>query len=285
MPHTLQGHISILECIWPQMKRAGWYKSEIECAELVIDTCDIRLHDMPAVLKLLLGKSYLTTQICQVSRDGRTLLHCAALQLGYLFTEFQIPTDTDNQEPGSLLMEVSNRNRCQVELTARIDAQKDLISKLVIGGSKRSALGSVHIYSQRTTPLLSFVLGICYNLGYFFPKSVEKRLFKLVAEALVHWLRLFQNQGVDLETYGNKEYRIQQEVGYIIPIGWKIGASEYRDCYYSVHFARGAKPENWKIWLIELIGDEFREFWRMVEEPERGIPGSWVDDFDEEDTK
>jgi hypothetical protein len=102
--------------------------------------------------------------------------------------------------------------------------------------------------------------------------------------ALLAWLEILKNFGVDLEAYGRKEASIlsSEDVewpGREILLCRRCGLN-YRFGLYLrlIGFAFGPNPKDWKFWFSDPTDQLVGEFWDMVEHPERRMPGAW-DEF------
>jgi hypothetical protein len=99
--------------------------------------------------------------------------------------------------------------------------------------------------------------------------------------ALLAWLRVLKDSGVDLEAYGHNETLIFSREDAEWP-GRKIllyGFDHDVRAYLSlIAFEFGPNPEDWKFWFSDPTDQLVGEFWDMVEHPERRIPGAW-DEF------
>jgi hypothetical protein len=99
--------------------------------------------------------------------------------------------------------------------------------------------------------------------------------------ALLAWLEVLKNFGVDLEAYGRKESSILSREDVEWPgreiLLYRKGAY-YRRCglyLRLIGFEFGPNPEDWKFWFSDPTDQLVGEFWDMVEHPERRTPGAW----------
>jgi hypothetical protein len=102
--------------------------------------------------------------------------------------------------------------------------------------------------------------------------------------ALLAWLKVLKNCGIDLETYGRKQALIFSREDAAWP-GREILLCQNCGLYYRlglylrlIGFEFGPNPEDWKFWFSEPTDQLVGEFWDMVEHPERRMPGAW-DEF------
>ena len=93
--------------------------------------------------------------------------------------------------------------------------------------------------------------------------------------AILPWLRLLRDCGVDLEEYGqNQTFDIKRCRSH----------NEKYPVYLYLHmvgFCYGPNPENWHFWLAEPTDELAGEFWRLIDsysEPSvLRIPGGWIE--------
>ncbi|KAI0444950.1 hypothetical protein F4803DRAFT_208952 [Xylaria telfairii] len=100
------------------------------------------------------------------------------------------------------------------------------------------------------------------------------------------WLRTLKKEGVDLVCYGRRELEILREEDTYRD--WEVAVSYPRRqtkpyLYYGasfrlISFDYGPSPEDWVVYLSEPTDLFAGEFWRMIDNPQRNIPGSWVGD-------
>ncbi|KAK4508290.1 hypothetical protein PRZ48_002028 [Zasmidium cellare] len=80
------------------------------------------------------------------------------------------------------------------------------------------------------------------------------------------WVQMLANCGVDLMAYGELE------------LGTDCDYTLYFDIVKILGFAYGPEPKDWHL-LFEAKNDHhIGQFWRMVEEPERQVPGAWIEE-------
>lgn len=108
------------------------------------------------------------------------------------------------------------------------------------------------------------------------------------------WLDHLIAGGIDLLQYGECELRMHQQHEQIsrdfefriIKSETYPGGSFEIFKYRLLTFKYGAKPQDWKFWLVE-VGNcnytAFCDFWELQEHPERFIPGAWIELRSDED--
>jgi hypothetical protein len=155
-----------------------------------------------------------------------------------------------------------------------------LAHEVIDGDSRLNSPAWAYASSTEYTPLLLVFNGFFRYLAYSTLPGME--LLEDVQIAMQLWLRLLQVSGVDLIEYGRKEKEVHrtQNVG----SRWaywrtcrRIGYTD-RCCYKLITFDHGAEPSDWNFWFREdqfWIDIYFRQFWDMIDHPERMIPGAW----------
>jgi hypothetical protein len=91
------------------------------------------------------------------------------------------------------------------------------------------------------------------------------------------WLTLLAKAGIDLSEYGRKE-----KLAYHCRYPSISSTRRSNETLWwtpqkalSFTFSYGSRPQDWKFWLIPAMDNSFREFWDMVDHPERAMPGYW----------
>lgn len=286
------GHASVLEWILQQSRADRWCNDSEERRSLALHICSTTQPDMASILKVILGTSGISPDICQMrDRNHSSLLLCAARHLGAHL--FQNPKSfeqhlADNYSHG--LSKKENAGRHEDSVLHRL---LNVISDLVLGGSKlHRRAGRGYLGRHLETPFLAIFKGffeaVSSNTRRLYFSDLSKALTVIpppssATTAMMVWLQTLHNCGVNLEKYGMREKRIHQRDGVYNNFYYRIHRrnSTYWDKiqYFSIHihFTYGSKPEDWKLWIFKDIGCEFREFWEMVDSPERGMPGAWIE--------
>ena len=117
---------------------------------------------------------------------------------------------------------------------------------------------------------------------------------------LIVWLLQLQICNVDLQNYGEREYKIFCSRSYEVlraglydPETWHMRVPRRRgltDIYLEpivrvISFNYGPQLVDWKIFTTEEFLSLFLDFWTMVDHLERAVPGAWeyCDDQDFDD--
>ncbi|KAB5575317.1 hypothetical protein GE09DRAFT_591201 [Coniochaeta sp. 2T2.1] len=105
--------------------------------------------------------------------------------------------------------------------------------------------------------------------------------------ALQIWLYAVKSAGIDLLSYAALEMRSLQEIcgrpGKVIVPWPPCQRSGSRAVARLLGITYGPEPEDWQLWWTEPTDVYAGEFWRTVERDIPLLPGSWVDDKDEDD--
>jgi hypothetical protein len=229
-----------------------------------LKVCWIREQpDMARLVRTILQGRKIDEYVCGVrDQDHRTLLHCAAWNLG----EFHSG--------------VFNK------LWARLEDLLHLIRDLVKGGSELHAL----TIGWEGTPMFHVIGGY---LGYSSPDcfiydGCSKRISKkILPMPLRTWLEQLKGAGVDLVEYGKGEKCVLER-----PYAnreWDYLEFDKRNRWEAVgfdlrliNFTYGPEPDDWKFWFAPVIKDYFMDFWDMIDHPERAVPGAWQEEECEE---
>jgi hypothetical protein len=149
-----------------------------ECVTFAIAVCSCDTLDMWGKMRVILNCREIDKDLCGIvdRKDENTLLHCAARNLGFLFTR---------------------RFGDQEAVRKNLHNLGTLIRDLVNG---RSNLHSLTLLGF--SPMLEVLSGfLCYYRGY--PDGLTAGNGD--SEPLKFWLKELQDSGVDLERYGREE--------------------------------------------------------------------------------
>jgi hypothetical protein len=110
------------------------------------------------------------------------------------------------------------------------------------------------------------------------------------------WLDDLRDVGIDILKYGMIERRLLEQ-------GILNQTLRYEDCQLGVHrevhwggywpkhpswrlinFTYGANPEDWFVWGSDIWDGLAGEFWTMVENTGRQMPGAWVENGKDEES-
>jgi hypothetical protein len=146
----------------------------------------------------------------------------------------------------------------------------DFISDLVRGGSDLHALSLSGL-----TPMLEVLAALKLSLGCMSIRTSDSAISMRI------WLQL-KISGVDLSEYGKEERLVIEEPG----VDREFGCStNHRDrarwiLLRLINFIYGPEPNDWIFWFEPVIEEYFMDFWRMINHPEKTMPGAWEDDSD-----
>ncbi|KAI8951744.1 hypothetical protein F4801DRAFT_601094 [Xylaria longipes] len=99
------------------------------------------------------------------------------------------------------------------------------------------------------------------------------------------WLRTLKQEGVDLVHYGRRELEILQEEetyrDWDVAVSYPRRQGElylyYKAPFRLIGFTYGPNPEDWVIYLSQPTDLFAGEFFGMINNPQRNIPGYWGD--------
>lgn len=131
----------------------------------------------------------------------------------------------------------------------------------------------IHWTWENPTPLVLLLQGYCVQHGFLRGKSKHDGLVR----ALYFWLRLLQQNGVDLINYGQQECQLIQQSQPQLGAHW-VNSIMYGvpERLLDIHY--GPDPQDWHlIWDLD-VEQMAGEFWTSLQEPEFAMPGRWVDD-------
>ena len=135
--------------------------------------------------------------------------------------------------------------------------------------------------------LLRLALGLSFRDGVCACPCQVEEIMNVVLRV---WLRQLQICNVDLQNYGEKEYKIfcSRSCEKLMAGPYDLGAWHKRamrrrgrtDFYVRpivrlISFNYGPQLDDWKIFTSEEFPSLFLDFWTMVDHPERAIPGAW----------
>jgi len=107
------------------------------------------------------------------------------------------------------------------------------------------------------------------------------------------WLEDLRDLGVDILEYGIIERKLLEQ-------GALNQTLQYKDCQWSgcyegnwgskhpswrlINFTYGANPEDWFVWGSDICDGLAGEFWTMIEDTGRQMPGAWVESSEDDDS-
>jgi len=289
----IRGNSDLLSWLLEETQSVYRKKNLETRVQAAIEICSLPTQpDVASLMRGLLDNHPITPEICHVKCEtgcrGRwTLLHCVSWHLGEIFR-------LSGQNHDYIV------KRCS-KLIAPITSQacKDPISRLLILASELVAAGS-DIHTTLSTrdedgkTLLSLIFCgymSCYCRTPFHDMSgilllpevlITLRYPRNVLTPIYLWLTVLANSGIDLLEYGRKEKLAYNcEYPSIYSPAWDYRSWPRRKVF-SFTFSYGSRPQDWRFWLIPTMDNSFREFWDMVEHPERATPG-YFDDSESED--
>ncbi|KAH8776208.1 hypothetical protein BGZ57DRAFT_854509 [Hyaloscypha finlandica] len=226
-----------------------------ECVIFAIAVCRHESRDMWGKMRIILNGREIDKDLCGIhdTADKTTLLHCAARNLGSLF---------------------SGTFGVQEALRKDLQHLGTLIRDLVKGGS------NLHFLSlQGLTPMLEVLRGLLYiyrGCPYGLIAGNED------SETLKFWLKELQDSGVDLESYGRDEKLLLRTEA--VAREWRYSWTRMDLTFVSrklrlINFTYGPELDDWKFWFAPVMPNYFMDFWEMIGHPERAMPGAWEEEY------
>ncbi|KAL4899054.1 hypothetical protein BDW74DRAFT_184056 [Aspergillus multicolor] len=129
----------------------------------------------------------------------------------------------------------------------------------------------------KETLLLKFLHNYVWNC-----KAIRRRCYDF-NPILRQWATELKLAGIDLEAYGAAEQIVHKTEPLLdlelrvhsVSCPWWTGGMELPFRIFKIAF--GPEPEDWRIWVTNLIDELVGEFWEMVEREGRVMPGTWFD--------
>jgi hypothetical protein len=229
-----------------------------ECVTFAIAVCSYDTRDMWGKMRMILNGREIDKDLCGIAdrEIGTTLLHCAARNLGSLF---------------------SGNFGDQEALRQDLQHLGALIRDLVKGGSNLQSLTLLGL-----TPMLEVLRGLLF-IYYRCPDGLTAGNGD--SEPLKFWLKELQDSGVDLERYGSEEKLLLRTEGVAREWFFQSQLRRQNGSYFRmgklrlVNFTYGPELDNWKFWLAPVMPNYFMDFWEMIGHPERAMPGSWEEEY------
>lgn len=247
---------------WLLRETASTYqqRSPEDCARFAIKLYGVAMQpDMGSLVRTLLEGRNIDTVLCSVADDtNKTLLHCAAWNLGEVCARAE-----DYEDLTNYMAKGGNFARLL-----------DLIRDLVKGGSDLHGL--THRGRYPTTPFLEILTGYSFWSGFDWwhvdqvavGKSDE--LFPITT-----WLEQLKRSGVDLIDYGRREKRIHSRVKISKEFDFyeeKVKDDGKASSVRLTGFEFGPEPEDWEFYFTKVMDNSFVQFWDMIGHPERALP-------------
>ncbi|KAM3077073.1 hypothetical protein ACMFMF_004989 [Clarireedia jacksonii] len=233
------------------------------------------------ILQLMLQNDELSEELCAMEVDHTrhppaTLLTSTAHNLVNLALALAL-----TKQALSLEIQVSDSALGGYILDSEIMPVVTLIKELVRLKSDIHHLMPASYWSPKPTTILFRLLVDCYGYKIY-------RVGKTTNDALDGpnitirvWLEILLEAGVDMVEYGKKEHDwfCKNRPICIKTHDYLTNPRRY-PALRLISFSYGPKPDDW---VFRLVVEEeyygyyriFREFWSMVDHPERAIPGTW----------
>jgi hypothetical protein len=228
-----------------------------ECVIFAIAVCRHDSRDMWGKMRMILNGREIDKDLCGIHdrADKTTLFHCAARNLGSLF---------------------SGRFGDQEALRKDLQHLGTLVRDLVKGGSN---LHFLTVFDS--TPMLEVLRGLLSRI--YCPDALTARNGDI--EPLKFWVKELQDSGVDLERYGSEEKHLLRTEG--VAREWQYQSLSIRKNdrilvngrLRLINFTYGPELDDWKFWFAPVMPNYFMDFWEMIGHPERAMPGAWEEEY------
>ncbi|GAB7329277.1 hypothetical protein MBLNU13_g01083t1 [Cladosporium sp. NU13] len=142
----------------------------------------------------------------------------------------------------------------------------------------------LHEGDQHHTPLLLFLTAIPGRDYWDFDFHSRPRE---IQRALMVWLKILQNAGVDLAAYGAEEscqLLAYRRLEYPVPslLYWHDARiSMFSDEVFHFTLSYGPEPEDWTVQLDHMTDQYVGDFWQMpglLDRNIQAVPGAWIDE-------
>lgn len=254
------------------------------CTVFTIGVCSRQGQLYAATLaRILLEGRNIDHDLCSIKgAGGRMLIHCVAQQVGCVSRDRSLENwDQLAQRRGPWIPSYrADIQHSHHQLQDLVGLTHDLLT----AGSELNLPANAYFSSNQYTPLL-FIF-----YGFFQESTISDQRIRTdpltgALGAVESWLRLLRSSRINLEGYGRKEK--------FIHASWNVTKKrEYwraptypihkrYQCYRLIGFDYGSEPFDWKFYITEdmdHLDRYFREFWDMIDHPERAIPGAWIDE-------
>lgn len=173
-----------------------------------------------------------------------------------------------------------------VHMRDTLQLSKNVATELIQSGTDVNAFA----HETGLTILIEIIAGAmrewcdCQRGFWFFSELTRRHqlplLERTIRTAVVEWLNILRECGIDLRAYGRREKQLKAK--------GKVDC----DIYFAeddldrniilpyagirlIGFTYGPQPEDWSFFFTPIWQDWFVEFWDMVDHPERAMPGAW----------
>jgi hypothetical protein len=233
-----------------------------------------------SILKLMLQKDELSKEACAMeigdrfSDTSKTFLTFIVVDLVDLLSSWV----SRREEPLPPEIKISDFDLGGCLANSKIMALINLTKELVRLNSDTHHLVRKPWCFPKAAPIMFSVLVDFYEHGVTRAETATNDATDARPHVAMRiWLEILQAAGVDLVNYGKEEH------------GWfcknQCIGTNYDDVYQKprlrlISFSYGPIPDDWRFRLVfseEYYGYYriFREFWSMVDHPERATPGAW----------
>jgi len=295
-----RGDAEVLTWLLTQSNYLEQRPSQKECLDLAFKLCPVSFQPNLASLILIALREFEISPTISNAKDEfkNTLLHYLAWNLGERcamdhasYLEIWSRTSSSSQGP--------NPSEFYTQVRALDPQLSDLLNLIRDLAQHSKNLHSVNVAGF--TPLLFLFFGYMAISdlgcgGYFHEFPPQQRNAPVSGTSLTAHLflsALHSSSGISLSTYGMyeraahaRDYAIYPESEWTTTyqfLEWqkKIGdedeAQEIRRSEWRfISFVSGQEVADWRFWFVEILNDDFADFWHMVEVEEEHPENAWV---------
>ncbi|TGO42042.1 hypothetical protein BHYA_0013g00450 [Botrytis hyacinthi] len=246
-------------------------RSQQERTLLVLRISECNLMHMKEVVWLTLDNMNMETCVQNLKKAGffmllERIIHC----LGFIVANHRV---------------VCSKGSCMAPYEDYLKDHLNLVHDLFLAGSK-----FYHLKDTYRDYHHSFLLQLLKGATSYVVSGPGHRTnasFDLLEGNLKNstgtWLDQLMSEGIDLVEYGQWEKKILGIDQFYETFWYRYVSSHLGEEYYYVvsllNFTYGPKKSDWQFWFTiepECIREGcVKDFWDMVENPERQIPGAW----------
>jgi hypothetical protein len=243
-----------------------------------------RATDFIAIASHILSDHPLNTFVAKsIHYRFGTILHCSVFMLSLNFSQGLQRPHLSNR----YLQWRQYTHRTEGRLPPVISALHEVFIKQLLNAGSDPCELNMH---RGRTPMSDIISGALSGYGVYYSERRERAFSSInflelpvwaVIECLKAWLGLLYQAGINLATYGRREYRLRHSHAvaneFLYKADWSGGYRQIsRDSGIRlVSFDYGERPEDWRFYFVPIMRDWFVEFWDMVDHPERSMPGTW----------
>lgn len=165
--------------------------------------------------------------------------------------------------------------------TENLAGWRGLLADAVSAGTDLHKISTRWLPFHRSTPLCLFIKWYTIDHGEF-----RKHGYDFTGIVRL-WVTELKDVGVDLVRYGERHLALFKQGCcrklFFIYVGVQRSGREFDpklgnlEPWRLINLKYGPSPDDWEVWISNPRDEFAGDFWRLVEEPELKVPGSWVD--------